>query len=521
MSYTALYRKWRPEKFEDVKGQDAIVTTLKNQIIRDRIGHAYLFCGTRGTGKTTVAKIVAKAVNCEAPVNGSPCGKCKSCMSVADGTSLNVIEIDAASNNGVDNIREIRDEVTYAPTEGRYKVYIIDEVHMLSTGAFNALLKTLEEPPSYVIFILATTEVHKIPVTILSRCQRYDFKRIPVDTITERLNELMEGEGIKAEDKAVRYIARAADGALRDALSLMDQCNSFYFGQTLTYDKVLEVLGAVDTGVFSELLCAVIAKDISGAVRILDEVVAQGRELTQFVIDFTWYLRNLMLVKTAEEDGDIEEVIDMSSENLKQLKREADAVDIGRIMRYIRIFSQLSGDIRYAAQKRILIEIAIVKLCKPAMETDNESILDRIRVIEEKFENGDFASMSNPAEREGGEDGEDVKAPTLQRALPEDLKRIVKEWPRIISEVTNPGRRMLGKCEISVTDDDKLVVAVFEETNFEYLNSDSSREELKGAIEETTGKAVEFNIISAGTKKEFKHKYPDLSVIKMEVDIED
>ena len=223
MSYTALYRKWRPADFDDVKGQDAIVTTLRNQIKADRIGHAHLFCGTRGTGKTTVAKIFAKAVNCEHPVDGRPCGECAMCKSIAAGSSMNVIEIDAASNNGVEDIRKIREEVQYSPTEGRYKVYIIDEVHMLSIGAFNALLKTLEEPPSYVIFILATTETHKIPITILSRCQRYDFKRISIETITARLEELMKAENINVEDKALRYIAKAADGSLRDALSLLDQ----------------------------------------------------------------------------------------------------------------------------------------------------------------------------------------------------------------------------------------------------------------------------------------------------------
>ncbi|WP_337606413.1 DNA polymerase III subunit gamma/tau [Claveliimonas sp.] len=234
MGYMALYRKFRPGEFEDVKGQDAIVTTLKNQIRTDRIGHAYLFCGTRGTGKTTVAKIFAKAVNCEHPNEGSPCGECAMCRSIAAGTSMNVIEIDAASNNGVDNIREIREEVAYRPTEGKYKVYIIDEVHMLSIGAFNALLKTLEEPPEYVIFILATTEAHKIPVTILSRCQRYDFKRISIDTISGRLDELIKKEGLDVEEKAVRYIARMADGSMRDALSLLDQCAAFYIGQRLT-----------------------------------------------------------------------------------------------------------------------------------------------------------------------------------------------------------------------------------------------------------------------------------------------
>lgn len=320
MSYTALYRKFRPDEFEDVKGQDAIVRTLKNQINADRIGHAYLFCGTRGTGKTTVAKIFAKAVNCEHPVDGSPCGECAMCKSIAAGTSMNVIEIDAASNNGVDNIREIREEVTYRPTEGKYKVYIIDEVHMLSIGAFNALLKTLEEPPEYVIFILATTEAHKIPITILSRCQRYDFKRISIETIAARLRELIDKEGWDVEDKAVRYIAKMADGSMRDSLSLLDQCAAFYMNETLTYDHVLEVLGAVDTEVFSRLLRQLLAMDVHQVIETVDELVMQGRELSQLAADFTWYLRNLLLVKSSDN---MEDVLDVSSENLALLKEEA------------------------------------------------------------------------------------------------------------------------------------------------------------------------------------------------------
>ena len=361
MSYTALYRKFRPAEFEDVKGQEHIVTTLKNQIKAGRIGHAYLFCGTRGTGKTTVAKIFAKAVNCEHPVDGSPCGECAMCKSIAAGTSMNVIEIDAASNNGVDNIREIREEVSYRPTEGRYKVYIIDEVHMLSSGAYNALLKTLEEPPEYVIFILATTEVQKIPVTILSRCQRYDFHRITIDTITARLEELMKQEQVDTEERALRYIARAADGSMRDALSLLDQCIAFYLGQKLTYDRVLDVLGAVDAEVFSRLLREILDQNVGRVLRSVEELVMQGRELTQLTADFTWYLRNLLLVQTSDN---MEDVLDMSTENLARLKEEAQMTEPEILLRYIRIFSELNSQLRFSTQKRVLLEVTLIKLCR-------------------------------------------------------------------------------------------------------------------------------------------------------------
>lgn len=394
MSYTALYRKFRPDNFADVKGQDHIVTTLTNQINASRIGHAYLFCGTRGTGKTTVAKILAKAVNCQHPVNGSPCNECEMCRAIQAGTSMNVIEIDAASNNGVDNIREIREEVTYRPTEGNYKVYIIDEVHMLSTGAFNALLKTLEEPPSYVIFILATTEAHKIPITILSRCQRYDFHRISIDTIADRLTELLHAEGVEAEEKAVRYVAKAGDGSMRDALSLLDQCIAFYLGQTLTYDKVLEVLGAVDTEVFSKLLRKVLTGDVTAAIRILEELIVGGRELSQFVGDFTWYMRNLLLVKTSDNP---EEAIDVSSENLRLLKEESEMTDIDTLMRYIRVFSELSNQIRFATQKRVLVEIALIKLCRPAMETNLDSVLDVFGYWSRELMSGRFSRWLSEA----------------------------------------------------------------------------------------------------------------------------
>ena len=385
MSYQALYRKWRPQVFADVKGQDHIVKTLQNQIGSGRIGHAYLFCGTRGTGKTTVAKILARAVNCEHPVDGSPCGECPSCKQILAGTSLNVVEIDAASNNGVENIREIREQVQYPPTEGKYRVYIIDEVHMLSTGAFNALLKTLEEPPSYVIFILATTEVHKIPITVLSRCQRYDFRRITLDTITARLKELTEAENMPVEDKALRYVAKAGDGSMRDALSLLDQCAAFHFGETLTYEHVLDVLGAVDNSVFRDLFHAIRENRTKDCILKLEEMVVQGRELSQFVVDFIWFLRNLLLLKTAD---DAEDLLDMSEDNLAQMREDAALVDENTLMRYIRVFSELSNQIRFANQKRVLIELAFIKLTKPEMEQNMDSILERLEKLERMVEEG-------------------------------------------------------------------------------------------------------------------------------------
>lgn len=385
MGYMALYRKWRPSDFDEVKGQDAIVQTLRNQIIYNRIGHAYLFCGTRGTGKTSIAKLFAKAVNCEHPVNGNPCNACPSCQAINNQSSLDVLEIDAASNNGVENIRDIREQVQYSPVEGRYKVYIIDEVHMLSSGAFNALLKTLEEPPSYVIFILATTEKHKIPVTILSRCQKYDFKRISVDTITNHLVSLMEKEQVDVEIKALRYIARAADGSMRDALSLLDQCIAFYLGQTLTYENVLEVLGTADTSVFSALLRDILNHDSMAALDIIDRMITEGRELAQFLSDFLWYLRNLLILK--DQEG-AEESLDMSRETIAALKEECSMVDTTALLRYIRLLSELSNQIRTATQKRVLLEVGFIKLCRPEMESDTESLSERIRQLEDKLAQG-------------------------------------------------------------------------------------------------------------------------------------
>lgn len=506
MSYKALYRKWRPDTFEEVKGQEHIVTTLRNQITHDRIGHAYLFCGTRGTGKTTVAKLFAKAVNCEHPVDGSPCGECASCRSIAEGTSMNVIEIDAASNNGVDNIREIRDEVQYSPTEGKYKVYIIDEVHMLSIGAFNALLKTLEEPPSYVIFILATTESHKVPITILSRCQKYDFRRITVQTISDRLMDLMDREGVSVEKKAIDYIAKAADGSMRDALSLLDQCIAFYLGETLTYEKCLDVLGAVDTEVFIRLLSTVEEKNVDGAIALIDEIIWQGRELGQFILDFTWFMRNLLLLKSSANARDM---LDLSKENLDAMEQMAAKVSLDELMRYIRIFSELSNNIKYASQKRVILELAVIKLCVPEMEQNYDSIIQRMDDLTKRLEliekNPPKQAVGNvvptvAVESNGSKEPSEAElVKTLPEATLQELKNIAAHLPVVYEKLEPALRTLLQMSDVRVDKEHMSIVILLDETNQGLLAEGGEDQE---AIREAFVQASERNLTV-----EFRKKY--------------
>lgn len=498
MSYMALYRKFRPQTFEDVKGQDHIVTTLQNQIKNDRIGHAYLFTGTRGTGKTTVAKILARAVNCENPIDGCPCMECAMCKSISAGTSMNVIEMDAASNNGVEDIRQIREEVSYAPTEGKYKVYIIDEAHMLTDAAENALLKTLEEPPSYVIFILATTEVDRINITIRSRCQRYDFHRISINTIASRLQELMDKEGIEVEEKAIRYVAKAADGSMRDALSLLDQCIAFYIGQKLTYDNVLKVLGATDTEVFSRLIRSIMSGQITECIGILEDIINQGRDLNQFVNDFTWYLRNLMLVKSSDN---MEDAVEMSSENLALLKEEASMIDTEILMRYIQVLSALANDIKYANQKRVLIEIALIKLCKPEMEQDISALNNRMANLEKKVEEGVPVIMAAPS---GGNASTPSAAPVkkepLPAAVPEEVKQISQRWSSVVGKVPANVKMCLKEVSTVTVDETGNLVLVFDQPEGsermygDLVNRPEALAEISNAIESMIQKTVNIKV---------------------------
>ena len=361
MSYQALYRKWRPATFDEVVGQDAVVTTLKNQVRTDRIGHAYLFCGTRGTGKTSAAKIFARAVNCPhaAEHDGSPCNSCEVCEAIRTGRAMNVFEIDAASNNGVDNIRDIREQVEYPPVTGRFKVYIIDEAHMLSTGAFNALLKTLEEPPSYVIFILATTDPQKIPQTILSRCQRYDFRRMNRRTAAAHLREITALEGMQIEDRALSYIAEAADGSMRDALSLLDQCAAYHYGEMLTYDHVLEILGAADTGVYSMLYGQVVRGEIEEALKTVNDLVNAGSDVSQLINDFIWYMRTVLLAGSAASA----DILDISEEKLMLARADAELTDRQDLIMIMSALAELGNRSRFSTQKRVLLEVELIRLC--------------------------------------------------------------------------------------------------------------------------------------------------------------
>ncbi len=493
MAYQALYRKWRPASFDDVKGQDHIVTALRNQIRMNRIGHAYLFCGTRGTGKTSVAKIFAKAVNCQHPVDGSPCNECDMCRAVNEQRSMNVIEIDAASNNGVDNIREIRDEVAFSPAEGRYKVYIIDEVHMLSKGAFNALLKTLEEPPEYVIFILATTEPFRIPVTILSRCQRYDFHRITVRVITDRLRELADAEGIQAQDQALEYIARMGDGSMRDALSLLDQCVSFYIGQELTYENVLKVLGAVDMSVFSTVFRCIAEGDAARALDELDGAIAGGGDVIQFTRDLTMYFRNVLMVQCGDDDLAAAYV---SAGQLAALRDDSQLVDTQSLMRCIRVLSELEEKLRLSTQKRVTLEVALVKLCRPAMETDISSLLQRIGMLEKKVaalgsaaaqgrlvvQSAEVSGASSSEERAEIKASGQQKRPAGQKTEDRDpegneagstadgVRRLIDNWYSAFGDASAPAQVTLRKTHPQAGEGSQITVICDDDMTYKYWN---------------------------------------------------
>ena len=375
--YRALYRKWRPQVFSDVSGQSHITDTLRNEISTGRLSHAYLFTGSRGTGKTTCAKILAKAVNCLEPHDGSPCNECAICRGIDDGSILDVTEIDAASNNSVDNIRDLRDEVNFTPASAKYRVYIIDEVHMLSSGAFNALLKTLEEPPAHVLFILATTEVQKLPATILSRCQRFDFRRIPSEDIAARLMQVAEKEGLQLSEDAALLIARVSDGALRDALSILDQCAGY--NEPITVKTVSNASGLLGKEYLFELSDAILTGDTSAVLNIIDRLHSSSCDMERLMSELVNHFRNIMMAKTTKQP---EKFIVCTPDELERYKSDAQRVTNGTVLYVMETLCAESSRLKYSAHQRAQTEAVLIRLCSPALSTDNSAIIRRLDELE-------------------------------------------------------------------------------------------------------------------------------------------
>ena len=384
LAHQAIYRKWRPTVFEDIVGQEHITKTLKNQIINNKIGHAYLFCGTRGTGKTTCAKVFSRAVNCLSPKDGSPCNECEICRGILDGSIMDITEIDAASNNGVDNIREIREDVQYVSANSKYTVYIIDEVHMLSSGAFNALLKTLEEPPENVIFILATTEAHKVPQTILSRCQRFDFKRIRPEDIILRMKEIAHGEGLKISDDGYELLARLADGSMRDGLSVLERVVSST-DEEITAETITNVLGISDNEQLMSITDAIIENDINRIFGIIEKVLSDGKDIKVFNDSLIAHFRDLLVLKISDDNTNL---LDYSAQAMVKLKAQAQKLTFEKISNAIRVLTTAQSDAKWQKAPRVIFELAYVKLARPEVDSSPDAILDRLTTVEQRLSQG-------------------------------------------------------------------------------------------------------------------------------------
>ena len=413
MSYQALYRAWRPDTFSEMCGQDAVTRTLKHQVMTGHIGHAYLFCGTRGTGKTTASKVLARAINCLSPVDGDPCGQCEICRTLQQENCMDVVEIDAASNNGVDEIRDLREKIKYPPAVTRYKVYIIDEVHMLSTGAFNALLKTLEEPPKHAVLILATTEPQKLPATILSRCQRFDFHRISVETITERLMVVLGGIGRTASEEALYEIARAAEGAMRDALSLLDVCLSYTDGE-VTAQLTRELLGTAGRAFMFDFVDSLIENDAGKALMQIDDMMRRGCDPQVFIRDTVAHLRAIMLAGSIKTG--LAELLEITQEDARHFAGQSQRISGGKLMRAMDIFMRAEPDMKWATRPRTMLELAAVRTCHPETEED-ATVSERLDRVEKMIASGTFTAKAAPAAAPAGAETPDKKeSPAKSRA---------------------------------------------------------------------------------------------------------
>ena len=455
-AYQALYRKWRPMIFEDVVGQDHVSETLKTSIAAERIAHAYLFCGTRGTGKTSTAKIFSRAVNCENPQDGEPCNECATCRGILDGSILDVYEMGAASNRGVENIREIRDEVIYTPAGCRYKVYIIDEVHMLTTEAFNALLKTLEEPPSHALFILATTEPNRIPPTVLSRCQRFDFRRIGIDDIAGRLNKIIQAENIGATPDAVELIAELGDGSMRDALSVLEQCAAFGI-ESLTTQKVAEIVGIADPNILFETAEAISKDDTGAALTLVKKHLNQGKEAQIFIDELTTHFRNLLICKAAENSA---ELLEKSEDAANKYKEQANLFSTERLLYSIKLLSESIAQAKWTANPEIITETTIVKLCTPSLGAEKEALLARIEKLESMLKNGAVSVGTETVQKAAAkvEKKEDVppwkeEEPTPKKeaenqssavTLPQEKEVIWELWGDALEEIKKESKSLFA-----------------------------------------------------------------------------
>lgn len=510
--YQALYRRFRPKTFDQVLGQEHITTTLKNQIINGNIGHAYLFTGTRGTGKTSTAKIFARAVNCLNPVGGNPCNECDICKGILDESIMDVIEMDAASNNSVDDVRELREKVKYPPSKSKYKVYIIDEVHMLSKGAFNALLKTLEEPPAHLIFILATTEVEKLPQTILSRCQRFDFRRVTTKDIMKNMRDICSQLDIEIDDEALNLIARSSDGAMRDALSLLDQCISFSQGE-LSYDNALQILGLVGDDYLFNLVDAIIEKNLESALEIVDEINKKGKDINQFINDLIYHFRNLMIAKNSNSPALI---IDAQTDTIKRYTSQAEKLKSSTIMDGVKIFSEAENQSKWSSQPRIILEMSIIKL----MNTENKGTLEeRIERIENILRNGDVSfykkdrgnnenkvNIAKP-EKKIDKKKTDQKVDLEKEKSSEEtqydgelnLDTIKKEWPKILNSIKKvdvPVHVLLMDGKLKSFKKDILTIAYRDEVHREAVNKKERKECVEKIISRHFGREIRVEFIT-------------------------
>jgi len=449
VAYQAIYRRWRPLVFDDVVGQKHITTTLKNQIMNSSCAHAYLFCGTRGTGKTSTAKILARAVNCLNPQEGNPCNECEVCKGLLDESILDVIELDGASKNKVENIREIIDDVMFLPSVARKKVYIIDEVHMVTQQAFNALLKTLEEPPSHVMFILATTELNKVPITVLSRCQQFDFRRITNSDIAGRMGEILTSDGFTYEDSALSLIAELGDGSMRDSLSVLDKC----IGATdkhLSFDTVVSVTGIADNEALYELSLAVATGDTAKALTKIDEIIEKGKELSLFAERFIKYLRDILMIKVTNKP---EIFLNTSEENAQKIDKLSVEFSKERLVRAIELMSEAFSVTRASSFARTTYEMAIVKMCEPDTEDTQAALLDRINVLEEKLKKGECTVVKEtakaPLQEEKPAAPKEVAKPKEEKITPAEKVQkpqadvaegsVAPRWAEIINHIKTHG----------------------------------------------------------------------------------